>query len=112
MSETIRVQVVVDTDQLRLWAGKHADAGHAGVAHVLYEAANRYETQTVASAAELDALPVGTVVRTNWAVPGPQYVCERLPDGWFTLLHSVEVFPLGTGINGQTVTVIYRPEPS
>lgn len=43
MSETIRVQVCVDTDELRHWADRHAVMGQAGVAHVLYEAAHRYE---------------------------------------------------------------------
>lgn len=44
MSETIRVKVTVDTDELREWAGKHADAGHHGVAHVLYKAADDGES--------------------------------------------------------------------
>lgn len=39
MSETIRVTVAVDTDELRTWADHHADRGHHGVAHVLYKAA-------------------------------------------------------------------------
>lgn len=43
MSETLTVKVTVDTGELRHWAGKHADAGHAGVANVLYEAAAKYE---------------------------------------------------------------------
>jgi hypothetical protein len=46
MNETIRVKVTVDTDELREWAGKHADAGHHGVAHVLYKAAEEGESLT------------------------------------------------------------------
>ena len=43
-SETIRVKVTVDTDELREWAGRHADAGRHGVAHVLYKAAEDGES--------------------------------------------------------------------
>jgi hypothetical protein len=39
MSEKIRVKVTVDTDELRDWANRHADAGNHGVAHALYKAA-------------------------------------------------------------------------
>ena len=46
MSHTIKVKVDVDTGELRHWAGKHADAGHAGVAHVLYKAAEGVESLT------------------------------------------------------------------
>lgn len=48
-SRTIRVTVEVDTDELREWAGRHADAGRHGVAHALYDAATRYEAMAVAS---------------------------------------------------------------
>ena len=44
MSTPIRVKVTVDTDELREWAGKHADAGRHGVAHVLYKAADDGES--------------------------------------------------------------------
>ena len=43
---TVKVKVRVDVDELRHWAGKHADAGHAGVAHVLYKAAEGVESLT------------------------------------------------------------------
>ena len=46
MSKTIKVEVDVDVEELRHWAGKHADAGHAGVAHVLYKAAEGVESLT------------------------------------------------------------------
>lgn len=46
MSKTITVEVAVDVDELRHWAGKHADAGHAGVAHTLYKAAEGVESLT------------------------------------------------------------------
>ena len=52
MSETIHVKVTVDTDELREWAGKHADAGHHGVAHVLYKAASDGESLTEQALAE------------------------------------------------------------
>ena len=38
--------VAVDVDELREWAGRHADAGHHGVAHALYQAANGVESIT------------------------------------------------------------------
>ena len=43
---TVKVKVKVDVDELRHWAGKHADAGHAGVAHTLYKAAEEVESLT------------------------------------------------------------------
>ena len=49
-AKTLRVQVAIDTDELRTWAGKHADAGHAGVAHTLYKAAEGIESLTSRSA--------------------------------------------------------------
>lgn len=61
MPDQIRVQVAVDTDDLRRWAAWHADRGHTGVAHVLYGAAERYEDQASALdrvRAELDQHPV------------------------------------------------------
>lgn len=43
-STTLSLKVVVDVDELRVWAERHADNGHQGVAHVLYEAIDRFET--------------------------------------------------------------------
>ena len=43
---TVKVKIEIDVDELRHWAGKHADAGHAGVAHVLYKAAEGIESLT------------------------------------------------------------------
>lgn len=39
---TITVKVDIDPDELRHWATLHANAGHHGVAHALYEAAKFY----------------------------------------------------------------------
>ena len=44
--KTIKVKIEIDVGELRHWAGKHADAGHAGVAHVLYKAAEGVESLT------------------------------------------------------------------
>ena len=44
--KTVKVKIEIDVDELRHWAGKHADAGHAGVAHVLYKAAEGVESLT------------------------------------------------------------------
>ena len=44
MSESLPVKVTVSSEELREWAGRHADAGHHGVAHVLYKAAAGVET--------------------------------------------------------------------
>lgn len=46
MTSTLKVQVAIRSDELREWAGKHADAGHHGVAHVLYQAAEQAESLT------------------------------------------------------------------
>lgn len=47
LPKTLTVTVGVDTDELREWAGKHADAGQHGVAHVLYATATQLETGEV-----------------------------------------------------------------
>lgn len=44
--KTLHTTVTVDAAELREWAGKHADAGHHGVAHVLYLAAEGIESVT------------------------------------------------------------------
>ena len=44
--KTVKVKIEIDVDELRHWAGKHADAGHHGVAHVLYKAAEGVESLT------------------------------------------------------------------
>lgn len=43
-TKTLTTTVMVDADELREWAGKHADAGHHGVAHVLFLAAEGVES--------------------------------------------------------------------
>lgn len=55
MSEYIPVQVEISTDELREWAGRHADAGHHGVAHVLYKAAEGIESITEQHDADIAA---------------------------------------------------------
>ncbi|QMU19043.1 hypothetical protein [Gordonia rubripertincta] len=74
MNERITVKVAVAPDELREWAGKHADAGHHGVAHVLYEASGRYEKLIEAATA-----PVGERIRTEFLVAAETMPC---PDGW------------------------------
>lgn len=39
---TIRVQVVVDMDEIRTWAHKHAERGHVGVSAVLFDVLRQY----------------------------------------------------------------------
>lgn len=39
----IPVTVDIDPAELRDWAMRHASSGHLGVAHVLFEAADRYD---------------------------------------------------------------------
>lgn len=53
----IDVTVAIDTDELRYWAERHADKGHAGVSNVLFEAAGRYE-----GAAQTDTFAFGDIV--------------------------------------------------
>lgn len=43
MGQLLRVQVVIDTDELRCWANWHTDRAPAGVAHILHEAAGSYQ---------------------------------------------------------------------
>ncbi|QDF17495.1 hypothetical protein SEA_PHROSTEDPHLAKE_51 [Gordonia phage PhrostedPhlake] len=74
MSERLTVQVAVAPDELREWAGKHADSGHAGVAHVLYEAATRYEKLI-----EVATAPVGQRIRTDFLTQAEVLPC---PEGW------------------------------
>lgn len=54
-AKTLRVTVTVDTDDLRKWAGWHADRGHHGVAHVLYKAASDGEALTAQALREAKA---------------------------------------------------------
>jgi len=44
----VKVNLTVDTKNLRKWAGWHADRGHADVAHALYRSAERYDDQACA----------------------------------------------------------------
>ena len=46
MTSTLKVHVGIDSDELREWADWHTDAGHHGVAHILYQAANEAESLT------------------------------------------------------------------
>lgn len=45
-STTLRLQVAVDSDDLRTWADWHVDRNHDGVAAVLYSAADRVDIQS------------------------------------------------------------------
>ena len=47
-TRTIRVEVAVDTDNLRKWADWHASHRHPDVAHALYRSAERYDDQASA----------------------------------------------------------------
>jgi hypothetical protein len=64
----------------------------------------KLKPQKISTKEELAALPVGAVVRT---IPDPgmyAYVCEKLSDGWYTILHEEQVYPLLPAL------VIYIPE--
>lgn len=62
-TRTIRVEVAVDTDNLRKWADWHASHRHPDVAHALYRSAERYDDHASALervralADEWDTLP-------------------------------------------------------
>lgn len=43
-AQQVAVKVIVDTDELREWADRHANMGNHGVAHVLYAAARDGES--------------------------------------------------------------------
>lgn len=51
----IHLTVTINSDDLRRWADRHADAGHHGVAHVLYQAANEAAGITAQHDAEVAA---------------------------------------------------------
>ena len=51
----IHLTVTINSDDLRRWADWHADAGHHGVAHVLYQAANEAAGITAQHDAEVAA---------------------------------------------------------
>ena len=87
---TVKVKIEIDVDELRHWAGKHADAGHHGVAHVLYKAAEGVESLTEQALREAreervpEPLPV--VARKPSPLPPPPplpaetYLTIRLDD--------------------------------
>ncbi|WP_032376696.1 hypothetical protein [Rhodococcoides fascians] len=76
-----------------------------------FDAWMRPVPRIVSTPAELDGLPVGSVVRSNWApaVEPVGYVSVRLSDGWHTILHGSPVHPLGASAD-NTVTVLYEGE--
>ncbi len=55
-TQTLRVSVMVDSDEVRDWAGKLADRGAHGPAQVLYDAAHAIEAGRYPAAALLDEL--------------------------------------------------------
>ena len=77
MSERLRVQVTVDTDELREWADRHADMGNHGVAHVLYQAAADGESlseQAIREAVAEERERIATAIealRPDAAMPSP-----------------------------------------
>ena len=74
--KTVKVKIEIDVDELRHWAGKHADAGNHGVAHVLYQAAAEAESLTEQLLGEAwdDGNAKGL---DGWAGPGPEAVSAR-----------------------------------
>lgn len=87
MSTKIPVTVAVNSDDLRTWADRHADAGQHGVAHVLYKAAEGVESITEQHDREVAAnvlreevdqpAPKPTETRTEWGVRFPRGVVVR-----------------------------------
>lgn len=74
------VTVAVDVDELREWAGRHADAGHHGVAHVLYVAAKGVEsiTEQHDREARAEAWDEGVAVALNHAIRNEDGITLRL----------------------------------
>jgi hypothetical protein len=72
----------------------------------LLEAGWRAGGRIITTPGELDSLPVGSVVRSNWTgddVIG--FVCVRYSDGWHDCIHDRGVFPLGAG---GTATLLHE----
>lgn len=90
--ETLRVMVTVDTDDLRRWAAKHADAGNHGVAHVLYTAASDGESLTAQAIAQ--AKDEERAAWSSWL------------DGWLSA-----VGPSGPTIDGVARALREGPRP-
>ena len=86
IDSTVKVKIEIDVDELRHWAGKHADAGHHGVAHVLYKAAEGVESLTEQALREA----------REERVPEPLPVVAHKADGetdvdrFATMAHRVE----------------------
>lgn len=66
----IHLTVTINSDDLRRWADWHADAGHHGVAHVLYQAANGAAGIT----AQHDAEVAAKALRDAASAPIPRAV--------------------------------------
>lgn len=82
---TIHVKVTVDTDELREWAGKHADCGHHGVAHVLYKAARDVESlseQAIREAVAAERERIAQAIEAKYLGPdsGRAYDGSEAPD--------------------------------
>lgn len=85
--KTMAVTVTVDTDELRHWAEKHADAGNHGVAHVLYKAASDGEslTEQAIRAAKVEALRDAAdemSSRLDTFAAGGRHTRARWAEGW------------------------------
>lgn len=58
--------------------------------------------------AELDELPVGSVVMTLWD-DGPLHaVMQKYSDGWFGFPSKTALYPLGTGSGLESVALLWR----
>lgn len=78
-AKTIHVKVTVDTDELREWAGKHADCGHHGVAHVLYKAARDVESLSEQATREAVAAAIAKE-RAEWVAKVEALTDEGMTD--------------------------------
>ncbi len=81
------VQVTIDVDELRTWAQRHANAGNAGVAHVLLKAAEGIESVTEQHDREVREQERARIAReiqerlTERAQQQPK-VCDDSTEGW------------------------------
>lgn len=76
------------------------------IADIVITAGWRPPARVVTTPDELDSLPVGSVVRSNWTGNDTiGFVCVRYSDGWRECIHQGPIFPLGAG---GTATVLHE----
>lgn len=85
------------------------EGGHYLDQHAEHQAAVWREACTIRTVAQLDALPVGSVVMPLWYLAaGP---CWRLSDGWFGVFIDKPMYPLGARTKpDNSALLVWHPD--